>query len=96
LLITSYFGESLKKACGVCDNCLKSKKEASGKNIPEGLESDRKWILTYLKNGALPVQDLVECLRPLAPAEALRIIQFSLEMGEIHYNAADELATGSA
>jgi ATP-dependent DNA helicase RecQ len=96
LLITSYFGESLKKACGVCDNCLKSKKEASGKNIPEGLESERKLILTYLKNGALPVQDLVECLRPLAPAEALRIIQFCLEMGEIHYTAADELAVGSA
>jgi ATP-dependent DNA helicase RecQ len=96
LLITSYFGESLKKACGVCDNCLKSKKEASGKNIPEGLESERKLILTYLKNGALPVQDLVECLRPLAPAEALRIIQFCLEMGEIHYTDADELAVGSA
>jgi len=32
----------------------------------------------------------------LAPAEALRIIQFCLEMGEIHYTAADELAVGSA
>jgi ATP-dependent DNA helicase RecQ len=96
LLITSYFGESLKKPCGVCDNCLQSKKEASGKNIPEGLESERKLILTYLKNGPLPVQDLVECLRPIASQEALRIIQYCLEMGEIHYTAADELATGSA
>jgi ATP-dependent DNA helicase RecQ len=96
LLITSYFGESLKQSCGICDHCLQRKKEASGKNIPEGLEAERKLILTYLKNGPLAVQDLVECLRPLASAEALRIIQFSLEMGEIHYNATDELATGSA
>jgi ATP-dependent DNA helicase RecQ len=96
LLITSYFGESLQQSCGICDNCLQRKKEASGKNIPEGLEAERKLILTYLKNGPLSVQDLVECLRPLASAEALRIIQFSLEMGEIHYNAAEELAIGSA
>ena len=75
---------------------MQSKKEASGKNIPEGLESERKLILTYLKNGPLPVQDLVECLRPIASQEALRIIQYCLEMGEIHYTAADELATGSA
>jgi hypothetical protein len=68
---------------------LQHKKEASGKNIPEGLEAERKLILTYLKNGPLAVQDLVECLRPLASAEALRIIQFSLKMGEIHYNATD-------
>ena len=95
LLITSYFGESLKTSCGICDHCLQRKKEASGKNIPEGLEAERKLILTYLKNGPLSVQDLVECLRPLASAEALRIIQFSLELGEIHYNAAEELAIGS-
>jgi ATP-dependent DNA helicase RecQ len=95
-LITSYFGESLQRSCGICDHCLQRKKEASGKNIPEGLEAERKLILTYLKNGPLSVQDLVECLRPLASNEALRIIQFSLEMGEIHYNAADELAIGSA
>jgi ATP-dependent DNA helicase RecQ len=96
LLITSYFGESLRTSCGVCDHCLQRKKEASGKNIPEGLEAERKLILTYLKNGPLSVQDLVECLRPLASTEALRIIQFSLELGEIHYNAAEELAIGSA
>jgi hypothetical protein len=75
---------------------LQRKKEASGKNIPEGLEAERKLILTYLKNGPLSVQDLVECLRPLASSEAIRIIQFSLELGEIHYTAAEELATGSA
>jgi ATP-dependent DNA helicase RecQ len=96
LLITAYFGESLQGSCGICDHCLQRKKEASGKNIPEGLDAERKLILTYLKNGPLSVQDLVECLRPLASAEALLIIQFSLELGEIHYNAADELATGSA
>jgi len=96
LLITSYFGESLTRACGVCDHCVQRKKEASGKNIPEGLEAERKMILTYLKNGPLSVQDLVECLRPLAANEALRIIQFSLELGEIHYNTAEELAIGSA
>ncbi|MFD3293112.1 ATP-dependent DNA helicase RecQ [Aquirufa sp. KTFRIE-69F] len=96
LLITSYFGESLKTSCGICDNCLQRKKEASGKNIPEGLEAERKLILTYLKNGPLSVQDLVDCLRPLASAEALRVIQFSLELGKIHYNAAEELAIGSA
>lgn len=96
LLITSYFGESLQQACGICDHCLQRKKEASGKNIPEGLESERKLLLTYVQNGPLSVQDLVQCLRPLASQEALRLIQFSLEMGEIHYNAADEIAAGSA
>ena len=95
-LITAYFGESDQANCGICDNCIQRKKEASGKAYPEGMEKERQLILNYLKNGAMSLQDLIECLRPLTQAEAAKMIQYCLEMGDIVYQSTDVLALASS
>ena len=95
-LITAYFGESDQANCGICDNCIQRKKEANGRAYPEGMEKERQLILNYLKNGAMSLQDLIECLRPLTQAEAAKMIQYCLEMGEIVYQSTDVLALASS
>lgn len=95
-LITAYFGESDQVNCGICDNCIQRKKESSGKAYPEGMEKERQLILNYLKNGAMNLQDLIECLRPLTQAEAAKMIQYCLEMGDITYQSTDVLALASS
>jgi ATP-dependent DNA helicase RecQ len=95
-LITTYFGEADQPNCGICDNCIQRKKEAQGKAYPEGMENERQLILNYLKNGAMSLQDLTECLRPLTQAEAAKMIQYCLEMGDITYQSTDILALVSS
>ncbi len=95
-LITAYFGESDQANCGICDLCIQRKKESSGRSYPEGMAKERQLILNYLKNGSMNLQDLKECLRPLTQAEAAKMIQYCLEMGDIVYLSADELALASS
>ena len=95
-LLVAYFGENLDKKCGICDTCIEQKKASTGKAYPESHESERKLILHYLQHGSLSLQNLVDCLRPLSKDEAIRIIQYALEMGEITYTDTDELGLASS
>ncbi|RXK48089.1 RecQ family ATP-dependent DNA helicase [Aquirufa rosea] len=94
-LLTAYFGESLDKKCGICDTCIEQKKASTGEANPENHASERKLILHYLQHGSLSLQNLVDCLRPLSKEEAIRIIQYALDLGEITYTATDELGLAS-
>lgn len=95
-LITAYFGESDQPNCEICDSCIQRKKETKGKAYPEGMEKERQLILNYLKNGAMSLQDLTECLRPMTQAEAAKMIQYCLEMGDVTYQSTDILALASS
>jgi hypothetical protein len=44
----------------------------------------------------MSLQDLTECLRPLTQAEAAKMIQYCLEMGDITYQSTDVLALASS
>ena len=94
--IVAYFGETLEKKCGICDICITQKREKTGKAFPEGNQQERKLILNYLKNGSMNLIDLVDCLRPLSKSEAIRVIKYSLELGEISYTGVDEVGLASA
>ena len=83
--ISAYFGENIEIPCGICDICIQEKRENSGKAYPEGNVQERKLILQYLKNGPMNLSDLVDCLRPLSKSEAIKVIQYSLERGEVFY-----------
>ncbi|MFM6949033.1 MAG: ATP-dependent DNA helicase RecQ [Aquirufa sp.] len=89
--IVAYFGENYNQNCGICDVCIQQKKESTGKAFPEGNEEERLLMLNYLKNGPLSIQMIVDCLRPMAHQEVIKLIQFSLERGEIVYTSFDEI-----
>ena len=94
--IVAYFGETLSQTCGICDICIQKKHDKTGKSYPEGNEQERKLICQYLKNGPMKLQDLVDCLRPLSRSEATKVIQYSLESGDIAYTAVDEIGLASS
>jgi ATP-dependent DNA helicase RecQ len=94
--IVAYFGETLSQTCGICDICIQKKHDKTGKSYPEGNEQERKLICQYLKNGPMKLQDLVDCLRPLSRSEATKVIQYSLEAGDIAYTAVDEIGLASS
>jgi ATP-dependent DNA helicase RecQ len=94
--IVAYFGETLSQTCGICDICIQKKHDKTGKSYPEGNEQERKLICQYLKNGPMKLQDLVDCLRPLSRSEATKVIQYSLEAGDIAYTAVDEIGLTSS
>jgi ATP-dependent DNA helicase RecQ len=94
--ISAYFGEDLSQNCGICDTCIQRKKEQKGAAFPEGLESEQKLILNYLKNGPMTLDDLTDCLRPLTRTEAAKVIQYCLESGQIAYTSADTIALASS
>lgn len=94
--ISAYFGEQLLINCGVCDTCVQQKKEHSGRAYPEGMETEQKLILNYLKNGPMTLVDLTDCLRPLTRTEAAKVIQFCLEAGQINYTSTDTIALASS
>jgi ATP-dependent DNA helicase RecQ len=81
--IVAYFGETLHKKCGLCDICINEKRANTGKAFPEGNPEAKELMLKYLQNGPVPLQTLVDCLRPLSPKEAIRTIQYYLDLGEI-------------
>lgn len=88
-VLAAYFGEDVSEKCGICDQCLASKK---AKKIPGTDATERERMRQYLANGPLTLQDLVNCLRPLNSQEALRIIEEALEAGELTYIAPGTLA----
>ena len=94
--ISAYFGESIEIPCGICDICIQEKRENSGKSYPEGNVQERKLILQYLKNGPMNLSDLVDCLRPLSKSEAIKVIQYSLERGEVFYADTETVALASS
>jgi ATP-dependent DNA helicase RecQ len=89
--LVAYFGENLDQNCGICDVCIQRKKESSGKAFPEGNKEERVILLNYLKNGALSIQMIVDCLRPMAEKEVIKLIQYCLDQGEVVYASFDEI-----
>ncbi|MEY2792724.1 MAG: helicase, partial [Bacteroidota bacterium] len=81
--IVAYFGENLHQNCGICDVCIHEKRNKSGKAYPEGNLEVKELMLKYLSKGPVSLQTMVDCLRPLSPKEAARMIQYFLDTGII-------------
>ena len=81
--IVAYFGETLNKACGICDVCITQKRENTGKAFPEGQPETKELIIKFLSQGPLFLQTLVDCLRPLSPKEAIRNIEYYADLGMV-------------
>jgi ATP-dependent DNA helicase RecQ len=71
LLILEYFGEVNYEACGICDTCLKHKRQQKELSISPHFPQ----IKEVLNNGPLAVKLLIDKLTPLNEKEALNIIR---------------------
>ena len=91
--LVAYFGETLHQTCGICDICIQEKRNANGKSYPEGNPEAKSLIMKYVSNGPLTLQTLVDCLRPLSPKEAVRIIQYYVDEGIIRMDGEDVYPT---
>jgi ATP-dependent DNA helicase RecQ len=81
-LILSYFGEDNYESCGVCDHCLEKKKQMETHDI----ERFRALIKTMLREGALPVEDLMEHFPHGKEEILLEVIRNLVDEGIVRYD----------
>lgn len=72
-LIGVYFGDEALKPCGICDNCLRQKNTALGK---EEFETIHHRILNIVKYESLPVKGLLLKLSGIPKEKAWKVIEF--------------------
>ncbi len=88
-LLLEYFDEQTDKTCGVCDNCLKKKK--NDKNIPTSYAIA---IKDCLQVGNLSIKTLVQQLKPQDQQQLMTEIKAMLASGELKQNEVGEIGLG--
>ncbi len=72
-LISQYFGDTNRKTCGICDNCISQIRQ---QETEPGIGEVSQKLITILKSGPLHFDDLVVKLRPAKPAYILKVIEY--------------------
>jgi len=68
-----YFGDKTVKDCGICDNCIDSKKVSLG---PEEFEKIRTTIITSINQEAKTASQLLQSLNSFTKEKAWKVIDF--------------------
>lgn len=79
--IGAYFGDLALKPCGICDNCLRQKKEAF---TEADFETIRHRIEQYLQIHAVKVDDLLQHLSGIQNEKIWQVIDFLQSENKIH------------
>ena len=88
-LLLEYFGEISYEPCGVCDICIKKKKE---KRLSEThYDKYRERILKALEYKSLIMNDLIAEVNPQTRDAFVEALQKIIEVGEIEYLANGKL-----
>jgi len=72
-IISSYFGDSQTRACGICDNCLRQKASHLSK---EEFETLHHRIINLVKYETLDAKDLLLKLNGIKKEKAWKVIEF--------------------
>jgi len=75
-----YFGDKTVKECGICDNCIDSKKASLG---PEEFEKIRTTIITSINQEAKTASQLLQSLNSFTKEKAWKVIDFLQAENEI-------------
>lgn len=86
ITIGQYFGDEKMVACGICDNCLKKKKQS----MP--IEPITKKLLEMLRNGPLPlVQVKISMLADADEEDLWKALQWLEQSARIHIGTNGEI-----
>ncbi|MFL5788505.1 MAG: ATP-dependent DNA helicase RecQ [Flavisolibacter sp.] len=83
LFIGKYFGDHESKACGICDNCIKSKSDKLAVNEFE-LISTR--ITRLLSDKPVTIKELIQAFDPAKIEKAWEVIEFMQSENKISVN----------
>ncbi len=92
-LLLEYFNEISDSECGVCDNCLKKKKQ--NKEVVEDKSQDeltRLKIKELLKNGAMSVQLITQIMQPVNQSKFQELIREMIGFEEIAFDGEGRLS----
>ena len=86
-LLLEYFNEITDEECGVCDNCLKKKRQNKAESDDKFSDDiTRQKIKQLLQNGAMSLQLITQIMQPLNQSKFQAIIREMIANEEVKYN----------
>ena len=86
-LLLEYFGEISDIECGICDNCLKRKKQEKQSTHNEVLiKNTQQKIVQLLSNGAMSLSLIVQIMQPINEALFREILREMIGEGIVSYD----------
>ena len=89
-MLLEYFDEISDEICGICDNCIKSKK--AGEHIDDNLEKYRLQILKILEDHDLLPEELANHDSLKNKQNAVLAIRSLVESSKLQYNSSGKLS----
>ncbi len=91
-LLLEYFDEQTDDTCGICDNCLKQKKQSKQTiEDDELVKSNQQKIKQLLANGAMTLQLIIQIMQPANQAFLKDIIREMIADEELAYDPEGKL-----
>lgn len=91
-LLLEYFDEQTDDTCGICDNCLKQKKESKQTiEDDELVKSNQQKIKQLLANGAMTLQLIIQIMQPANQALLKNIIREMIADEVLSYDSEGKL-----
>lgn len=92
-LLLEYFNEITDAECGICDNCLKKKKQNKIEvEDKEGDESTRLKIKQLLQNGAISLQLITQIMQPTHQSKLQEIIREMIGNEQVKFDEEGRLS----
>jgi ATP-dependent DNA helicase RecQ len=89
--IQEYFNEQTDRVCGLCDVCVRRKKETNQSSV----EELRNEIMTIVRKTAMPIERLEEQLAPRDTELFVEVVRDLVDEGLLIYDDAWKLHTGT-
>lgn len=91
-LLLEYFDEKTDDTCGICDNCLKQKKQSKQAiEDDELVKSNQQKIKQLLANGAMTLQLIIQIMQPANQVLLKDIIREMIADEELAYDSEGKL-----
>lgn len=86
-LIQEYFDEETDQTCGICDVCVKNRKESNR----HGFDNMRDEVLRVLKENALTIEQIESRIAPADRELFVDVVRDMIDDGVLHYDSVWKL-----